>query len=123
MAHGKLRDPRKEQHWRRLIQLWKNSGLTVRAFCARDYGDATGGERDNRPFGRVGFLTSVVALSLHEITHCWVPHCRPDSYAVCRMGTQDAVAPGVILAPLAASRLRSRKRGASGCANFGGGPL
>jgi hypothetical protein len=34
MAHGKPRDPRKEQHWRRLIQLWKNSGLTVRAFCA-----------------------------------------------------------------------------------------
>jgi hypothetical protein len=37
MAHGKLRDPRKEQHWRRLIQLWKNSGLTVRAFCARHH--------------------------------------------------------------------------------------
>jgi transposase len=35
MAHGKPRDPQKEQHWRRLIQLWKNSGLTVRAFCAR----------------------------------------------------------------------------------------
>jgi transposase len=35
MAHGKPRDPRKEQHWRRSIQLWKNSGLTVRAFCAR----------------------------------------------------------------------------------------
>jgi transposase-like protein len=34
MAHGKPRDPRKEQQWRRLIQLWKNSGLTVRAFCA-----------------------------------------------------------------------------------------
>jgi hypothetical protein len=37
MAHGKLRDPRKEQHWRRLIQLWRNSGLTVRAFCARHH--------------------------------------------------------------------------------------
>jgi transposase-like protein len=35
MAHGKPRDPRKEQHWRHLIQLWKNSGLTVRAFCDR----------------------------------------------------------------------------------------
>lgn len=35
MAHGKPRDPRKEQNWRRLIQLWKNGGLTVRAFCAR----------------------------------------------------------------------------------------
>jgi transposase len=35
MVHGKPRDPRKEQHWRRLIQLWKNSGLSVRAFCAR----------------------------------------------------------------------------------------
>jgi hypothetical protein len=37
MAHGKPRDPRKEQHWRRLIQLWNNSGLTVRAFCARHH--------------------------------------------------------------------------------------
>jgi transposase len=37
MAHGKPRDPRKEQHWRRLMQLWKNSGLTVRAFCARHH--------------------------------------------------------------------------------------
>lgn len=37
MAHGKPRDPRKEQHWRRLIQLWKNSGFTVRAFCARHH--------------------------------------------------------------------------------------
>jgi transposase-like protein len=37
MAHGKPRDPRKEQQWRRLIQLWKNSGLTVRAFCARHH--------------------------------------------------------------------------------------
>lgn len=37
MAHGKPRDPRKEQHWRRLIQLWKNSGLTVREFCARHH--------------------------------------------------------------------------------------
>ena len=37
MAHGKPRDPRKEQHWRRLIQLWKNSGLTIRAFCARHH--------------------------------------------------------------------------------------
>ena len=35
MAHGKPCDPRKEEHWRRLIQLWKNSGLSVRAFCAR----------------------------------------------------------------------------------------
>jgi hypothetical protein len=37
MAHGRPRDPRKEQHWRRLIQLWKISGLTVRAFCARHH--------------------------------------------------------------------------------------
>jgi transposase-like protein len=37
MAHGKPRDPRKEQHWRRLIQLWNNSGLTVREFCARHH--------------------------------------------------------------------------------------
>src|SRR5262249_7053296 len=35
MAHGRPRDPRKEQHWRRWVQRWKNSGLTVRDFCAR----------------------------------------------------------------------------------------
>jgi transposase len=35
MAHGKPRDPRKEQSWRRHIQRWQNSGLTVREFCDR----------------------------------------------------------------------------------------
>jgi hypothetical protein len=33
MPHGKPRDPRKEQHWRRLIERWQQSGLSVRAFC------------------------------------------------------------------------------------------
>lgn len=33
MALGKPRDPRKEQQWRRWIQLWQRSGLTIRAFC------------------------------------------------------------------------------------------
>jgi transposase len=33
MAQGKPRDPRKEQLWRRWLQLWQNSGLSVRAFC------------------------------------------------------------------------------------------
>jgi hypothetical protein len=37
MAHGKPRDPHREQRWRRLIQRWKNSGLTVRAFCNRHH--------------------------------------------------------------------------------------
>jgi transposase-like protein len=37
MAHGKPRAPRQEQHWRRLIRLGNNSGLTVRAFCARHH--------------------------------------------------------------------------------------
>jgi transposase len=35
MAHGRPRDPRTEQQWRRWIQQWQASGLTVRAFCAR----------------------------------------------------------------------------------------
>lgn len=26
-------DPRKEQFWRRMLKLWKHSGLSVRAFC------------------------------------------------------------------------------------------
>jgi transposase len=35
MAHGKPRDPRKEQQWRGWIHQWQQSGLSVRAFCAR----------------------------------------------------------------------------------------
>ena len=35
MPNGKPRDPRKEQHWRRLIERWQYSGLSVRAFCER----------------------------------------------------------------------------------------
>lgn len=35
MSHGKPRDPRKEQQWRRWLQQWQNSGLSVRAFCQR----------------------------------------------------------------------------------------
>lgn len=33
MPLGKPRDPRKEQHWRRLVERWQQSGLSVRAFC------------------------------------------------------------------------------------------
>ena len=35
MAPGKPRDLRKEQQWRRWLRLWQKSGLSVRAFCAR----------------------------------------------------------------------------------------
>src|SRR5947209_6464444 len=35
MAQGKSRDPRTEQQWRRWIQQWQHSGLSVRDFCAR----------------------------------------------------------------------------------------
>ena len=35
MAHGRARDERKEQQWRRRIDQWRTSGLSVRAFCAR----------------------------------------------------------------------------------------
>ena len=35
MPQGKPRDPRKEQHWRQLLERWQHSGLTVRAFCRR----------------------------------------------------------------------------------------
>jgi hypothetical protein len=35
MAHGRARDERKEQQWRRRIEQWRSSGLSVRAFCAR----------------------------------------------------------------------------------------
>jgi transposase len=35
MAPGRARDERKEQQWRRCIEQWRASGLSVRAFCAR----------------------------------------------------------------------------------------
>ncbi len=35
MTQGKPRDARKEQQWRRWIEAWRTSGLSVRAFCAR----------------------------------------------------------------------------------------
>jgi len=35
MAPGKSPDPRKEQQWRRWIQRWQQSGLSVRDFCDR----------------------------------------------------------------------------------------
>jgi hypothetical protein len=33
MAKGKARDQSKEQRWRRWLQEWRDSGLTVREFC------------------------------------------------------------------------------------------
>jgi len=33
MAQGRPRDSRKEQQWRRRIQQWQRSGLSVQAFC------------------------------------------------------------------------------------------
>ena len=35
MAHGRARDERKEQQWRRWIGEWQASGLSARAFCQR----------------------------------------------------------------------------------------
>jgi hypothetical protein len=35
MSHGRPRDSRKEQQWRRWIGQWQQSGLSARAFCAR----------------------------------------------------------------------------------------
>ena len=35
MAPGRARDQRKEQQWRRWINQWQASGLSVQAFCAR----------------------------------------------------------------------------------------
>jgi transposase-like protein len=33
MSTAKQRDPGKEQFWRRLLAQWRDSGLSVRAFC------------------------------------------------------------------------------------------
>jgi hypothetical protein len=35
MSQGIPRNPRKEQHWRQLLERWQRSGLSVRAFCRR----------------------------------------------------------------------------------------
>jgi hypothetical protein len=35
MAHGRVRDERKERQWQRWIGEWQASGLSVRAFCER----------------------------------------------------------------------------------------
>jgi hypothetical protein len=37
MPRGNPGDPRKEQHWRQLIEQWQRSGLSVRAFCQRQH--------------------------------------------------------------------------------------
>jgi hypothetical protein len=37
MAHGRPRDPRKEQQWRHWLEHWRHSGLSVRAFCERHH--------------------------------------------------------------------------------------
>jgi hypothetical protein len=37
MPRGKLSDARKEQYWQRLIDQWRASGLSVRAFCERQH--------------------------------------------------------------------------------------
>jgi len=42
MSTTKQRDPRKEQFWRRVVQQWRNSGLSVRQFCQlRDLSEAS----------------------------------------------------------------------------------
>lgn len=33
MAKGKARDDGKERQWRRVVEGWRGSGLTVRAYC------------------------------------------------------------------------------------------
>jgi len=35
MARGRVQDEQKEQQWRRRINQWRSSGMSVRAFCAR----------------------------------------------------------------------------------------
>jgi hypothetical protein len=37
MAPGRARDERKERQWRRWINDWRASSLSVRAFCARHH--------------------------------------------------------------------------------------
>jgi len=34
MPRTRRRDPHKERHWRQLLEQWRRSGLSVRAFCA-----------------------------------------------------------------------------------------
>jgi transposase-like protein len=42
MSTTKQRDPRKERFWRRVVQEWRKSGLSVRQFCQlRDLSEAS----------------------------------------------------------------------------------
>jgi transposase-like protein len=42
MSTTKQRDPRKERFWRRVVQQWRKSGLSVRQFCRlRDLPEAS----------------------------------------------------------------------------------
>jgi transposase len=42
MSTTKQRDPRKERFWRRVVQEWRKSGLSVRQFCRlRDLSEAS----------------------------------------------------------------------------------
>jgi hypothetical protein len=36
MAPGRTRDEQNEQQWQRRINQWRSSGMSVRAFCARN---------------------------------------------------------------------------------------
>lgn len=36
MAKGQQRDPKREEHWRRVLARFRKCGLSVRAFCRRE---------------------------------------------------------------------------------------
>jgi hypothetical protein len=50
---NRQRDPKKEVFWRRKLQLWKDSGLSVRAFCQQ--------HELSVPARRITSLTALVA--------------------------------------------------------------
>ena len=68
MNVGRPRDARKEQQWRRRILQWRQSGLSVRAFCSR-HGLAQGSfylwrrELQHRDEGAVSFVPVEVVVS------------------------------------------------------------
>ena len=66
MAHGRSRDERKEQQWRRRIEQWRSSGLSVRTFCAR-HGLATASFYNwRRVLQRRGVHDALVQLLRHQ---------------------------------------------------------
>jgi transposase len=83
MAHGRPRDPRKEQLWGDYVRLWQRSGLTIRAFCQRHH------------LSQPRFYAWRRQLQQRQATAQFVPvHVIPDPPAAAHHGIEIVLAGG-----------------------------